>query len=193
MPRLQFSLRAVLALTALSSLLLSWLVTPLIEFHRQRQIAEDLERRGIRIGRENYQQDNQAAYFANLRAGQPPAPPPGPAWARWLYGDDFFVNVTSVTWRGEPPRAADFRLLAKLRHLHRLYLADLAIDDEDVRHLPDQVRELDLRGTAITDAGLEHFAFLPHAERIFLARTQVTDRGIAKLRRRVNPVASISW
>ena len=107
------------------------------------------------------------------RRNQPRKPPPGPAWARRLCGDDFFVNVVGVTWRGEPPSDADFRVLAGLRHVKRLSLAHTSIDDASLSRLAilDQVRELELRATAITDAGLARFPRLPKLERVYLART----------------------
>ncbi|HVX10032.1 MAG TPA: hypothetical protein VHC22_02410 [Pirellulales bacterium] len=59
----------------------------------------------------------------------------------------------------------------------------------------EQIEELDLRGTALTDAGLEQFPILPRLQRIYLVKTNVTDDGIAVLRHRLGrwTTLSISW
>jgi hypothetical protein len=43
------------------------------------------------------------------------------------------------------------------------------------------MRWLDIAGTAVTDAGLQHVASMPNLTRLHLERTHVTDQGIAQL------------
>ena len=117
--------------------------------------------------------------------------------ARWLYGNDLFVNPIAVTWHGKPPNDEDLRLLAQLRHLRRLSLAGVPVNDMYLSKLAqlERLEELDLHATAITDKGLAQFPNLPNLKRIFLAKTQVSQDGINKLRQRVGrvPTLSISW
>lgn len=48
-----------------------------------------------------------------------------------------------------------------------------------LRHLP--IAELDLRNSAVTDAGLEHLADQQHLTRLNLQRTKVTNRGLERV------------
>lgn len=182
--RFQFSLRLLLATTAVTSVVLAWLFLPLFELRRQRHIANDLHKRGMEIVYDHDALNNRE-------------PPPGPAWARRLYGNDLFVNPIAVAWHGAPPSDDDLRLLAELKHLRRLSLAGVAINDAYLNNLAQlkTLEELDLRATAITDRGLAQFPAFPNLKRVFLAKSNVSQEGIRKLRRRVGRVAtlSVSW
>ncbi len=182
--RFQFSLRALLAVTAAVGLILAWVFVPVFEMRRQRQIADALAKRGMEI---DYDYDPRITK----------AQPPGPAWARLLYGDNLYVNPIAVTWHGKPPSDDDLRLLAQLKHLRRLSLAGIAINDRYLTKLGhlEALEELDLHATAITDWGLEQLPIFPKLKRIYLANTATTHDGITKLRRRVGhlPTLSISW
>ncbi|HJT36679.1 MAG TPA: hypothetical protein VJ783_31945 [Pirellulales bacterium] len=182
--RFQFSLRALLALMTAVALALTWVFQPIFQLRRQRQIADAFSKRGVWILYD---------YDPRLSKGHPP----GPAWARSLYGDDLFINPVAVTWHGEPPSDDDLRLLAQLTHLRRLSLAGLAVDDPYLHKLSqlESLEELDLHATAITDRGLEQLPIFPNMKRIYLAKTDTTEDGITKLRRRLGhlPTLSISW
>ncbi|HVX63582.1 MAG TPA: hypothetical protein VHC19_23370 [Pirellulales bacterium] len=85
----------------------------------------------------------------------------------WL-GRDFFQPVTKVFWAGA------------------------AIEDDDlacIRALPG-LDMLSLASTPVTDAGLMHLESLHAAVLIDLRFTQVTDNGVARLRREL-PQAKI--
>jgi hypothetical protein len=60
-----------------------------------------------------------------------------------------------------------------------LQMANADVDDQTIENLRgmDQLRELDLNGTQITDAGLAILASLPRLEELRLARTKITDAG----------------
>lgn len=180
--RFQFSLRALLAVMAGVGLVLTWILLPIFQLRRQRQIADAFSRRGMEID-----------YDPRLSEGHPP----GPAWARLLYGDNLYVNPIAVTWHGEPPSDDDLRLLSQLKHLRRLSLAGIAVNDRYLKKLGQlkNLEELDLHATAITDGGLEQLPIFPNLKRIYLAKTATTHGGIRKLRRRVGhlPTLSISW
>ena len=68
--------------------------------------------------------------------GQPKQPPPGPAWARNVLGDDFFASVVYVYFYGGHVSNAG------LEHIDNL----------------GQLQELYLFGSQVTDAGLEQCA-----------------------------------
>jgi hypothetical protein len=82
--RFQFSLRTLLVLTAVVSLLMAWILQPLYQLRRQRQIADGLLKRGVEV---------EYGHF-----GLTQQPLLGAAWARWLWGDNPFVHATAVTW-----------------------------------------------------------------------------------------------
>lgn len=180
----QFSLRALLALMTAVGLVLTWIFQPIFQLRRQRQIADGFSKRGVWI---------QYDYDPRLNKGHPP----GPAWARSLYGDDLFVNPVAVTWHGEPPSDNDLGLLAQLTHLRRLSLAGIPVNDRYLKKLGqlETLEELDLHATAITDRGLEQLPIFPNMKRIYLAKTDTTEDGISKLRNRLGrlPTLSISW
>lgn len=60
------------------------------------------------------------------------------------------------------------------------------VKDADLEPLaafgPDDVYQVNLRGTMITDAGLAHLSKLTGLERLHLERTKVTDAGLAHLK-----------
>lgn len=182
--RFQFSLRALLALTTAVGLVLTWVFLPIFQLRRQRQIADALAKRGMEIDYD---------YDPRLSEGRPP----GPAWARLLYGDNLFVNPIAIAWHGEAPSDDDLRLLAQLRRLKRLSLGGVRVNDRYLRKLGqlEALEELDLHATAITDRGLEQLPIFPHMRRICLAKTDTTEDGITELRRRYRrrPTLSISW
>ena len=54
------------------------------------------------------------------------------------------------------------------------------------------LRELDVSGTDVTDAGLEHLQGLVRLKQLDLSRTKVTAEGVKRLRRRL-PNCEILW
>ena len=66
----------------------------------------------------------------------------------------------------------------------------MALTEKDVRYVADlahlkrlaQLRQLDLRGTTITDAGLEQLKGLSQLQGLLLSGTQITDVGLEQLR-----------
>ena len=163
--RFQFSLRALLAVTTAVGLVLTWILLPIFQLRRQRQIADAFSRRGMEV---------EYDYDPRLSEDHPP----GPAWARLLYGDNLYVNPVAVTWHGEPPSDDDLRLLSQLKHLRRLSLAGVAVNDRYLKKLGQlkNLEELDLHATAITDAGLEQLPVFPNLKRIYLAKTATHPR-----------------
>jgi hypothetical protein len=85
--------------------------------------------------------------------------PAGPAWLRWVFGDDAFSTVYVVKLSGEQFTDDDMKLL---------------------RHVPT-VRSLHLSMTPITDEGLKHIARLPALTQLVLKDTDVSPGGIRLL------------
>ena len=85
--------------------------------------------------------------------------PSGPVWLRKLIGDDLFIHVEILGFRG------------------------FSITDADLDNLTglSQLQMLDLRGTNITDKGLENLRGLSQLHRVDLDGTKVTDEGVKKL------------
>ncbi len=76
--------------------------------------------------------------------------------------------------------------LTALHHVASLNLGDVkAVDDDALARLAvhRNLKELTLRGTSITDAGLRHLADLPALEELDLSQTLVTDAGLMHLKR----------
>ena len=47
----------------------------------------------------------------------------------------------------------------------------------------EELEVLELQGTRITDAGLQHLAGVPSLKKLLLGRTKVSAQGVAELRR----------
>jgi hypothetical protein len=75
----------------------------------------------------------------------------------------------------------------KVSYEHGGYKVDLVgsqVADADLEHLThvQGLRELDLRGTRVTDAGLKHLQAVATLEVLNLQRTAVTNEGVAQLK-----------
>ena len=71
--------------------------------------------------------------------------------------------------------------------LQDLDLSDTDVSDQTLAELPDAMRslfKLDLSGTNVTDAGLEHLLRLEGLTTLGLGRTKVTPEGVARLKAR---------
>jgi hypothetical protein len=96
--------------------------------------------------------------------------------------------------RAQPYRSAVTRLAAFQPDVHSLGEIPTIIDfsrsptkptDDDLACLEclDQLKLLDLTGSSVTDAGLEHLKKLPHLRSVMLIDTKVTRRGAEQLSR----------
>ena len=108
--------------------------------------------------------------------------PPRPAWLVKLLGVDFFTDVHSVTLS----RSADDQSMnhvKPLTNIRELSLRNTKVTDAGLEQLEGltPLQKLDLNGTQITDAGLGHLSGLTGLQELSLANTLVTDAGLEHL------------
>src|SRR3954470_22968965 len=162
----QFSLRALLAVMALSAMALgAWLIC-IGPAERQRAIVRRIE------------DLNGVVEYAN--------PPNDESWPirelrKWL-PRDYVDPVVSVYLKGT---AGDNALgdLHELKHLETLSLEFTSVTDSGLAHISGlaRLRRLDLSGTLITDAGLIRLQRLTLLEELSLHQSAVTDAGLVHI------------
>lgn len=101
---------------------------------------------------------------------------------------DAFPELEILDLRGKAVVTdGDLRHISRLRHLKRLILANAKISDAGLTDLEglDQLEQLYLSGSHVhvTDAGLKHLEGLTTLKRLSLVQTDVTENGIAELKR----------
>jgi hypothetical protein len=168
----QFSLRTLLILTALIAVAAASLGTRIERKRKERESVEAIRKFGS-VLYESYQME-----------------PAGPAWLRFLLGDNFFSEVVSVALENWPDDARELGD-AEMSNLKRFtYLRDLNIRDCKVTAAGmTQVKELshlvwiDFQGSNINDAELANLKGLVNLQDLNLQRTQVTAAGIDELRK----------
>ncbi len=64
-------------------------------------------------------------------------PPPGPAWLRWIIGDEYFTTVNLVGMRGSQFNDASLEAVKPLTDLKRLALYNTKITDEGLKKLQE--------------------------------------------------------
>lgn len=165
--RFQYSLRTLLLLFLLASVVLSWFTVRMQRATRQRAAVTTITSLGGMVVFDDEPEDMLAA-----RTGSRV-----PRWLRQLLGDDFFHTAVRVVafndasmeavphlpalrridFVGSPATDAGLVHVRGLRRLQRLNLADTQITDAGLEHLTGltQLRELCLRGTAVTAAGVQ--------------------------------------
>jgi Leucine Rich repeat len=162
---------------------------------------------GPRAGREpDTQQGDARARWKRLERRDRYSSPWQPAWLQRLIGDEYFQEVTSVSFHGDTTddqlasvenldQIADLTLgdaknitdagLAHLTGLTRLRSLDLqsavSITDAGMMHLAKMTgpREITVGSPAISEAGIAQLARLPHLQKLSLRR--VTEGGLAHL------------
>jgi len=163
--RYQFSLKSMLAATALVALVLGFVAHEL-EKERQATAAVAMIRSaGGRVG---------------FRGGQH-----GRAdWLKPLLGDDRNQRVDEVNGVLSKMTDAELAVLAQFPHVRRVKLWETNITDGGLKHLRTlcHLEVLDLAETSITDAGLANLRPLSRLKRLDLLKTPVSDAGIVHLR-----------
>ncbi len=116
--------------------------------------------------------------------------PPGPEWLRWLIGDEYFVSVVAVGFRGgrSPlPGIIDYAP-------GREPFFEPNVTDEDLSHLRDltNLENLYISSNKVTDAGLKLLKDLPQLRQLYLRSPRITGEGLKKLRQDL-PNCEISY
>jgi hypothetical protein len=109
----------------------------------------------------NFRRDAFGNYLHGLE-------PPGPKWLRELVGDDYFQTPVKVSLEIDEGVGFEDRELEMLAPA--------------LKALP-ALRSLSLRGSPITDEGLDHLRELTQLREIDCQWTKVTDGGIESLQR----------
>lgn len=161
-PRLQYSLRALLASILFVSLFFGSFAIEDRRYREQRRVGAQLEGLGAMVVTE----------------------PRGPHWMRALVGERRFRAVTFVVLFGSDAGPQTIPDLAELVELSYLDLSHLDVGDDDLIHLRNlnRLRVLYLSHTDVTDEGLEHLRSMPALVELDLTGCDVSDEAVEKLR-----------
>jgi hypothetical protein len=150
--RFQFGIRSLLVLTAAVAVVGSWFTVRMQQARMQKTVVELADQAYY-----GFQLDNARAVPVCLPVELHPDQP-GPAWIRNLVGVEFLADLERVRYRH-----ADDSKLARLRGLVN-------------------IKELELQGTQVTDAGLIYLEGLTNLQLLALDATEVTDDGLTHIR-----------
>lgn len=175
--RLAFGLRTLMLFVLAVAAVLGWKV------HRakvQRRAVARIEAAG---GAVTY----DFSFGGESPSDRPASEPPAPAWLRRAIGDEFFQEVTAVSfhgvkmlWTGDVLAPID-----DLDHLLSLTLSGRAIAPTDLEWIgrSRSLRILELRQADINDSGLSILANARRLRRLDIGFSdRVTDAGLASLR-----------
>jgi hypothetical protein len=147
--RLRYGLITLLVLVVVAGIAMCWINRRMESAMRRTEAVEAILKSGGGA-RFDFEVDESGKRLAKARE-------PGPAWLRYLMGQDLGTNVIE---------------------------AEVQTDDalEGVKELP-QLRKLHLFSKRVTDAGLRHLETVSQLETLFLEETRVTDEGVRKLQK----------
>ncbi|OAI41853.1 hypothetical protein AYO40_06955 [Planctomycetaceae bacterium SCGC AG-212-D15] len=92
-------------------------------------------------------------------------------------------NVTSISFENARLAGLDLRVLRYFPDLAEVSLRNPDADDGTLAQLARvKVERLNLFGTRISDAGLQHLKTFPNLKMVAMGKTRVTDRGLVHLR-----------
>jgi internalin A len=194
--RPKFSLRTLLAVTAICGLFFGWIGSTWVRVNHQRRIVARFQALGCNISYD-YQEDGNDQ-------------PPGWNPLRWVFGDDVDSFVTGITASDsshkltendlailhELPELQDVLLfdaqirdqgvaqIARIRRLRDLLLSDVNISANGMAPLEScyHLVSFGLYETAVTDDLLEGIGKLATIENLSLGRIRVTATGVGHLR-----------
>ncbi len=172
--RFQFSIRSLLVLVVVVSIPCSWLAVEMREAEMQRRAVEELQNVGGTVGYSD--NSNPSMIWFN-------GPPPGPGWLRNLLGDDFFANVTDVSFVFGDTTDAVLANCKDLNQLQTLWLGASAHVGPRSNEELNRPRKHFLLNAQLTDAGLTNLAGLTQLQSLDLSESNVTDEGVAKLQK----------
>ena len=164
--RFQFSVRTLLVLAVAVALPFSWLGTEMKEAHKQRDAVASLRGAGLQIYYDiDLDKDGR---------NKPGNDSPCLAFVRRIFGADLIATPVTIS--------APTSWIAGFGGIHSV--CDTLIGDAHAQEMCALVhlRDVDLSGSKITDAGLASLQGLPEIEDLSLSDTAITDRGLAALK-----------
>ena len=200
--RFQFSIRSLLLLTVAVAIPFSWLA---VEVKRAREQREAVEAIGTLGGRTGFGRE-ECDLSGKVKL-------PVPLWLRNVLGDDFFLSIQSVSFRGTQVRdediaclRQDFNSLPKLRCLELrntnitdnglqylynaksldfLAVCHSGITNDGLKHLNlfPLLRSLEINDLPITDEGLDLVCNFPNIQELGMGETRITGQGLRHLAR----------
>ena len=187
-PRIRFSLRFLFIAVLLISVPLSWFA-----YHYHRVEAQ----RGAIVRLRQYLYENECSSYGIRYAYEYEiineggeqnvhlAEPPGPAFLRRMFGEDFFTSVASVEITGgetnqpnaTPLDVSAFRAFPELKSLD---LSNVKLKSSDLIALSElhEIQYLDLGGTAVQDKDLGFLANMHELRSLELQSTQISSAGL---------------
>ncbi|MGD0900737.1 MAG: hypothetical protein ABR915_23135 [Thermoguttaceae bacterium] len=201
--RFQFSIRSLLVLTVAVALPCRWLAAEMRRAEKQSEAVKAIGGWGSVI------------YRGNPQSG---LEPPGPPWLRNVLGDDFLADVLLASVHDDaamqhlkhltgletlwltvsgnddelgPVNDAGLEHLEELDQLKELMIYGSRISEAALRHIGNLsgLRELDLFEARITGEGLRHIGKLTKLESLNLGNVQITDRDLGHLQ----ALAQLQW
>ena len=180
--RVRLSVRALMVVVLVLAVVLGWYVR---RVHIQQDAVAAIWRAGGHVG---YDQR-----WGNARPNIVPDEGnwPAPQWLADLVPVDYVANVVYVDLspmgRNRPSSADDGTLaqVGRLGRVNNLNLDGTAITDAGLGHLKGlaSLRSLRIVETRVTDAGLAHLKGMTGLIGLFIAHTQTTDDGVLELER----------
>lgn len=172
---IQFSLRALLAVTAVLGV---WLGIRVNAARRQREAVSHVLNVGGSVSYDYHKVDADKPNMFNFKAS-----PPGPDWLRRVLGDEYFQEVVRISLRDKPVTDDDLKELKQFSKLENLDLSNTRITSAGLSHLVEltNLKCLSLWNTRVDDTGLQHLEHLKNLRQLILDGTQVTDAGIKHL------------
>ena len=179
--RFQFSLRSLLVFITVCAALCGWCAVRMEQARKQKAAVEAISK-WVGAG------VNYDYYWDETGARQRKAQPPAPACLRKLLGDDFFADVVVVYGRAEGFGDDDMIRVKEWTSLRSLDITGSKVTDAGLEHVKGltNLRFLSLYGTQVTDAGLEHLKSLTKLEALNVSGPQITDAGLAHLKSLTN-------
>lgn len=171
----RFSLRALLILTLLVGVGISWFTSEIRMAIRQQPAVEHV--RGL---------SGHATY--RYQVGSPEAwhspPPLPPVLLRRFTGDVVMSDVVIVSLHSMFAVDQDLEMLSSLPKTEDLRINIPNLTDQGLQPIAglNRLQRLDIRCRQIGDTGLLYLAGLSQLERLDLSMTQVTDDGLQHLR-----------
>src|SRR5205823_275033 len=125
----RFGLKSLLLLILVLSLPLGWLAAERHQKSIERAAVAAIHELGGGVWYDSHESRDPFDTADDLQ-------PPGPAWLRFLLGDDFFVHATEVNLSCNTRLTdGDLSHLGQLPGLKKVYLHETAVSDDGLRHL----------------------------------------------------------